>query len=125
MGLVLHSERSFCEQDDQMKALSIQWPYTEAILRGEKQIEYRSWSTNYRGDLLIVSSARASDIGGFGTPTREDLGHAICVVELYDIKSNGGEFEWYLRRVRPIRRFPVKGRLGLYNIDDSWIRLDK
>jgi hypothetical protein len=36
-----------------MKALTICQPYAEFILRGVKRVENRTWSTRYRGPLLI------------------------------------------------------------------------
>ncbi|MEP3114129.1 ASCH domain-containing protein [Nisaea sp.] len=36
-----------------MKALSIQQPWAEAIVRGYKPVENRTWFTGYRGPLLI------------------------------------------------------------------------
>ena len=91
-----------------MKALSIKWPYAEDILRRTKKIEYRSWSTEYRGDLLICCSQR---------PKSEFSGKAICVVELYKLTlGQDGYYQWHLRKVRPIKHFNVKGRLGLYEV---------
>jgi hypothetical protein len=91
-----------------MKAISIRWPYVEDILRGTKKIEYRSWPTKYRGDLLICSSQ---------TPEWEHSGHAVCIVEVYKlVLGEDGYWKWHLRKVRPIKPFPVKGRLGLYEV---------
>jgi hypothetical protein len=39
-----------------MKALSIRQPWAELILRGEKDVENRSWLTHHRGPLLIHAS---------------------------------------------------------------------
>lgn len=36
-----------------MKSLSIKQPWADQIARGLKTIETRTWSTRYRGDLLI------------------------------------------------------------------------
>ncbi|MBN2077483.1 MAG: ASCH domain-containing protein, partial [Spirochaetes bacterium] len=36
-----------------MKALSIRQPWAELILRGIKDVENRSWSTNHRGVMAI------------------------------------------------------------------------
>jgi hypothetical protein len=36
-----------------MKALSIQHPWIDAILAGEKTIEIRSWEHSYRGEFLL------------------------------------------------------------------------
>ena len=65
-----------------MKALSIMPYYASCIASGEKVEEYRSWKTDYRGDLLICASSRNEG---------PDLvrGHALCVVELFDIAVRG------------------------------------
>ena len=36
-----------------MKALTVCQPFASAIIKGLKKIEFRTWSTRYRGDLLI------------------------------------------------------------------------
>lgn len=41
-----------------MKALTILEPWASLVAHNEKQIETRSWATNYRGPLLIHASAR-------------------------------------------------------------------
>ena len=98
-----------------MKALSVM-PYpADRIASGEKVEEYRSWQTEYRGDLLICASSRNEG---------PDLvrGHAICVVELYDIRKDGDrDFAWLIRNVRFVEPFPVKGKLHLYDVDDEKI----
>jgi hypothetical protein len=44
--------------DNEMKALSIKQPYAGLIISGIKNIENRSWSTKYTGQLVIVSTAK-------------------------------------------------------------------
>ena len=39
-----------------IKALCVKQPYANDILTGIKTIEYRSWRTRYRGDVLIIAS---------------------------------------------------------------------
>jgi len=100
-----------------MKALSIQNPYATDILNGDKPIEYRTWQTSYRGDLLIVSSKNPKYKGMLS-------GYALCVVTLAGIRESEefeGYYEWLIENVRPIEPFPVKGKLNLYNVDDSLI----
>ena len=60
-----------------MKAISIKNPFATQILRGTKNIEYRTWDTKHRGDLLICSSANPQVPGMLS-------GCALCVVELVD-----------------------------------------
>lgn len=97
-----------------MKAISIKNPYATQILIGTKTIEYRSWDTKHRGDLLICSSANPSIPGMLS-------GHALCVVDLVDVSYNSDEdlYEWHLSNVRRIKPFPVKGKLNFFEVDDS------
>ena len=60
-----------------MKALSIHPIYAMCIVTGQKTVECRSWTTNYRGDILICSTAKKEK----GTIP----GHALGVVTLKDI----------------------------------------
>ena len=41
-----------------MKALSIYAPFATAIAANLKTIETRSWSTDYRGEILICSTVQ-------------------------------------------------------------------
>lgn len=41
-----------------MKAISVWQPWADLIRRELKRVETRSWSTNYRGDLLICSAKK-------------------------------------------------------------------
>lgn len=104
-----------------MKALTILPPYAMAIWARQKDIEYRTWQTAYRGDILITSSSRRF---------RDCVcGYALCVAELYDITKRmrrdidtdtlfwAGEYEWHLRNVRPIKPFPIKGKLNLWETE--------
>lgn len=97
-----------------MKALSIMPEYAMEILRGEKTVEYRSWQTKHRGDLLICASSR---------PKRGCIaGYALCVVNLAKIVKYADDcYDWYLTDLRMIRPFKVKGKLHLYEVDDKLI----
>lgn len=39
-----------------IRGLTVRQPHAQLILLGEKTIELRSWSTRYRGDLLICAA---------------------------------------------------------------------
>ena len=113
-----------------MKAISVMPYYCMQIFCGEKTIEWRSWKTPHRGDLLFCASA-----------WREPgcvAGHALFVANLYDVvpfarKHLDGAcmdfvpdpegYAWLLKDVRPVEPFPVKGKLHLYEVDDSLIHM--
>jgi len=100
-----------------MKALSLHSEYADAIAAGKKRIEYRSWKTAYRGDLLIC----ASTYGQTKHPGLYVTGRAVCVVTLADIQGEPGDYEWMLKRVRIVEPIPIKGKLHLYDVDDGLI----
>lgn len=106
-----------------MKALSIRPDYAGAIFAGVKTVECRTWTTGYRGDLLICSTAKIM---------KDTIpGHALCVVNLVDIvpftkehlkpacmigfKVQPGSFAWLLDNLRIIRPIPLKGKLSLWD----------
>ena len=117
-----------------MKALSVRQPWASMIALNEKTIETRTWSTDYRGDLLIVSSRKPA-IAGL------PLGQGLCVAQLIDCRPMTIEdepaakcemyeygisaFAWCLANIRPVETFPVRGQLGLYEVDDEMIKLVK
>ena len=123
-----------------MKALSIRQPWAADIVNGEKWIEYRSWTTPHRGPLLICASKtpkprgfRCGSCGWLGIEERcrrgqcprcgkqvQDTGQplpvgvAVAVVDLVGCDAEEGE--WYLDKVQRIEPFPVRGRLGVYEV---------
>lgn len=84
-----------------MKALVIRQPWASQIISGKKKIEYRSWQTKYRGEILIVSEKKA-----------------IGIMNISNIKYNPETkmFEWIISDVRKIKPFPVRGKLGLFEV---------
>ena len=127
------------DQHDVYKALSVKQPYADLLTRvvfwdesgeyhAEKTIEVRSRNTNYRGDLLVCSSAKPELPGMMS-------GVTCGVVELYDVKPieqftpedwaatcipekdrprNG--YGWMMRNPRRVVEMPIKGQLGVYNL---------
>jgi hypothetical protein len=104
-----------------MKAISIKQPWANLIASGAKTIETRTWATTYRGELLIVSSR---------TPRIEPAGQALAIAELVDCRPMTRADEpsamcelypnahaWILQRIRRVCPFPVKGQLGIYDVD--------
>ena len=127
------------DQHDVYKALTVKQPYADLLTcvafrdeSGEchaaKTIEVRTRNINYRGDLLICSSAKPV------IPGRES-GVTCGFVELYGVKPveeftpedwaatcipenerPRKGFGWLMRNPRRVVEMPVKGQLGLYNI---------
>ena len=106
-----------------MKAISLKQPWANLVACGYKTLETRTWSTGYRGDLLICSSA-SGEI--------EPTGCALAVVKLVDCREmEDGDAEaacilrypeakvFVLEDIRLVRPFPVRGRLNIYDLEVS------
>jgi len=107
-----------------MKALSVRPEYTFNIFVGEQTFEERTWKTDHRGDLLICASAKKE-------PDYVN-GYAYFVIPLLDIQPSKEDwfdergkrvtmYEWALGKPRAIEPIPVKGKLHLYDVDDTLI----
>lgn len=95
-----------------LRALTIQQPHVGEILRGRKPIEFRTWGTDYRGDLLLTASANPRTLGPFGC--------TICVCELHECEQDDdGVFCWGVRNPRAVKQLAVKGRLFLWKVDQA------
>lgn len=104
-----------------MKAISIKEPWASLINSGKKTIETRNWKTKYRGRLLLCCSKKpVGNLSG--------LAFAICdLVEIRPMKIKDEylagcamypeAYSWVLENVKPIFHFPVKGKLGLFEVD--------
>jgi len=106
-----------------IKAISLHQPWASMIAQGSKTIETRTWPTDHRGDLLIVSTL-SPEMPGFL------CGYALCVVNLIDcrkmtIEDRGARVKWrpdlwawVLRDVRPvIEPFRVRGYQRIYEVE--------
>jgi hypothetical protein len=124
-----------------MKALSIRQPHITLISEGIKTIETRTWSTNYRGDLLLCASSNFDKKhvqairelfikeNGFAPVTIDFTGVAVCIAEIYDCKKMVAAdedaaccdlfdgYSWFLRNIRQVKPFAVKGKLSLFEVD--------
>lgn len=112
-----------------MKALSIHPFYATMIAIGDKFIELRTWETDYRGWIMICSSAAKNK------REREGLvcGHGIAIANLVDIRPYVDEtdrdaaylldeetfegYSWVFDSIVPIHPVPIKGQLRLFNVD--------
>lgn len=81
-----------------MKALSLLQPWASLVVIGAKQIETRSWSTAYRGPLLIhASKGKAGEIFAQDAPFKKYIanfrqlpfGYIIGMVTLTDVVRIG------------------------------------
>lgn len=124
-----------------MKALSIRQPWAWLIIHGGKDIENRTWSTKYRGRILVHASkgfsraeydaaidtivAQGIDPLPFDLPGFKQLefGGIIGSVEIVDCVT-ASDSPWFfgphgllLSDPQPLPFQPMKGRLGLFNTE--------
>ena len=126
-----------------MKALTLKQPWATLISEGLKEYEFRSWNTNYRGKLLIHA--------GLGIDKEESIKYKyeypksriVALVELVDCIKIDDKFnkmikdknsivygskdrEGYAWKIKLIKKIndnkEVKGKLGLWNIEDYDIK---
>ena len=99
-----------------IKALSVRGDFIMDMIAGKKKIEYRTWKTNYRGPILMCSTAKK--VAGAAP------GYAICVVNLKSIQyfPLEGFYHWNIELANVIKPIHVKGQLKLFNVDDDLIK---
>jgi len=128
-----------------LKALTVKNPWAALIVSGKKDIENRSWRTNYRGMILIHCSMQGAklnqktlgDLANYGSYPRDKAeahiphwnkaGEVIGSVEIIDCVRNhesvwAEEDCWHWVLANP-RYFLVglkaKGKLGIWNYDKT------
>ena len=118
-----------------MKAISVKQPWASLIANGRKTVELRSWPITYRGPLVIVASVSA-ERDALARFDIDDLprGATVAIVDVVDVRPahasdeaaamvtpERGEYAWCLANPRPLAPVRVRGRLGLYDVDDALV----
>lgn len=132
-----------------MRGLSLWQPWATLMAQGLKKYETRAWYTAYRGMVAIHAAARPPDPWEWiGTPLDAVMRqHAlmvqhlprrvvVAVGELVGCHStntfeppdwieracgnyDANRFAWEFRDVIPIEPVPLRGRQGLFTLDDA------
>lgn len=114
---------------DTLRALSIQQPWVEMILHGEKNLEYRSRRVREMGPLLLhASGTRRLENFSLGTFAPEVLtyGALVGVVDVVGVQAVEGEdglYAWQLAHPRRFRN-PVaySGAAGIFRVPVQTVR---
>jgi hypothetical protein len=120
-----------------MKVLSVKNPWAYLIICGFdfgselgglkiKDVENRTWYTDYRGPLLIHCSKKFDnnawwDMRPHGVSWKDYNGHIIgkvnlvdCVQDSKSLWAEKGLWHWVLKDPMPCKPIPAKGSLGLW-----------
>ena len=127
-----------------MKAITIKEPYATLIVEGLKEYEFRTWKTNYRGDILIhvakgydkenlkrfkdrnlkynpgkiIAKAKLTDCVEVDEKLRKELLNKDKeVYKNLSIKRDKPLYGFKLENVKRIDPIEAKGQLGLWNHD--------
>lgn len=116
-----------------MKALSIKQPWAWAIIYAGKDVENRTWHTDYRGPLLIHASKTFDHDGfewiaenfAFDMPRKQEFlqGGIIGQVTLKNVVRKYPTSPWFfgpwgfrLIDAKPLPFMPLRGQLGLFDV---------
>jgi hypothetical protein len=123
-----------------VKTLTVRQPWAYLIVNGHKDIENRTWSTAYRGPILIQSSKTYGSVMELSDnclwiekyarprltlPQNFTLGIIEGIVTLSDIKRDVRSFwadpdcyHWLLANPIPLdlESVSIKGKLGLWDL---------
>jgi hypothetical protein len=131
-----------------MKIISIRQPWASLIVTGVKDVENRTWSTRYRGPILIHASQRADSIAsdelerrfGEGPPPGPRLGGVVGIAEIVDCVQYH-QSKWYagayvdrhgerknhwalvLENARTLPFVACKGQLGIRDAPPALLEL--
>jgi hypothetical protein len=125
-----------------MKALSIQQPWAGLVAAGLKDIENRTWSTRYRGPVLVHAGKKVDDIAMLDIKVglhpakgvRADLaisdsfptGGIIGICDIVDcvVRHDSdwfqGPYGFVIANARAIPFQPCKGMLGFFTPGADW-----
>lgn len=120
-----------------MKVLSIRQPWAWLIAHGHKDVENRTWSTKFRGAVLIhagkgMTRDEYEDVEAFlalrpeinlvlPRPGYLERGGIVGAAEIVDCVARSdspwffGPYGFVIRNARPLPFEPMRGALGFFN----------
>jgi len=126
-----------------MKVLTLKQPWASLVANGYKEYEFRSWKTNYRGEIYIhagcgVDKEELDRVKKYNIsfPKEKILCKALledCIlidddfnkminqkdINVYGRKKRIG-YAWKLSNIEKVEGCElIKGKLGLWNYDDK------
>ncbi len=109
-----------------MKALSIKEPWASMIASGTKTIETRTRKTNFRGWLLLHASQKPKATLSGNVFALAYLSDCVPMTEAHEHQAGcdcyDGAWAWIFKAVYRIPPVPMKGKLGIYEVDEDITR---
>lgn len=122
-----------------LRVLSIKQPWAHLIVSGQKLIENRTWTSDYRGTVLIHTGKRADldsveieNRYGIAIPRSLPTGGLVGIAEIVDAVSNlnapvsvqkdkffEGPYGFVLRNTQKLPFIHCRGKLGIYRLDPA------
>lgn len=114
---------------DTLRALSVRQPWAELIVRGDKNLEYRTWRLREMGPLLIHAS-RTLDHENFEITGMEPqglpFGALVGIVDVVDCVEVEDEPGLYAFQLAHPRRFavpvPYRGAASIFRVPTAQVR---
>jgi hypothetical protein len=119
-----------------MKCLSIRQPWAWAILHADKDVENRTWATDYRGPILLHAGQKLEDQAvseieaAFGLIVPDDLPRggivgAVRIVGCVQESASSwfsGPFGFVLADSQPLPFLPLRGQLGIFDVPEAALK---
>jgi hypothetical protein len=103
-----------------MKTLTVHQPWASLIVFGFKPIENRSWRTDYKGPLLIHSSANRRAYCEAHLTTAQ-LNHLFSLLNYRNHKSNNFRFNEFKNSIKFSSIIGIVNLLGCFkNVINPW-----
>lgn len=118
------------------KVLSVRQPYAWAIIHAGKDIENRTWHSEFRGTVLIHAGLHWHAVGpeelshrmGIAVPVDLPLGGIVGMVDVIDCVTTHpspwfeGPYGYVLNNPKPLPFVACPGHLGFYDLDADLLR---
>ena len=129
---------------NKMKVITIKQPYATLIAEGLKQYEFRTWKTNFRGEILIhagkgvnkeemkkypnlefpsgciIASVNITDCIKVDDSFRKQLKKENELVYYHQINSKDDNiYAFKLENVKKLKQININGKLSLWDYEGS------
>lgn len=126
-----------------MKVITLKQPWATLVAEGIKKYEFRSWKTNYRGELFINAGQGVDKEAmekvkhlGLSFPSKRIIA-SVKLAECYELNDDLNKiiieekniaygdkyrngFAWKLEVIKKINNnHEVSGKLGLWNLEEN------